>query len=537
MYNTYFGFSCSPFENTLDQRFLFLSESHEEVIEALLYFVKEKKSFALVCGDVGTGKTMIVHHFLGKLLGFVKPILIPYPYVEYMEILRYITRVLKIDPQGKGVLDLTDEVKAALTKASLDGKQVVLIIDEAHLLSIDSLEHVRLLSNIEITEKKLLQILLIGQNELSHKLHRRDMRQLRQRINVNRFLSPMSPSETIEYIDHRLRVAGSSFDRCFEPACKKPIYKMTGGVPRSINRLCDTALLVCMSEKGDKVTGRIIEKANDALHSDVILAPKESKPGRSLNVKEFSVEKFSDKKLKPVIAGGALLLLLALGFLGYRGNLGGNLKGWIYGLGSPKAVNTPVEKPLPPVPEVKSEEISKPPEAEEKSASSSMPGLVTPQTLSPTQEPPEVLPKEGVMKFDTASPSAEESGPNPAPPGETRAKDQIPNANGVSTQVQPADAEREIAAGSENHNADAQNLRTGEKALRPPDVFTVTVKKGETISEIAVRWFPENPASGQKSILSANPEIDDKNRILEGQILRIPVSVHHEEHEEHEEQR
>ena len=170
MYNPYFNFSCSPFENTLDQQFLFLSESHEEVIAALLYFVKEKKSFALVCGDVGTGKTMIVHHLLGKLPRSVKPILIPYPDVEYIEILRYIARVLKINPEGKGVLDLTDEVKAALTKASLDGEQVVLIIDEAHLLSIGSLEHIRLLSNIEITENKLLQILLIGQNELSHKL-------------------------------------------------------------------------------------------------------------------------------------------------------------------------------------------------------------------------------------------------------------------------------------------------------------------------------------------------------------------------------
>ena len=241
--------------------------------------------------------------------------------MEYIEILRYIARVLKINPEGKGILDLTDEVKAALTKASLDGQQFVLIIDEAHLLSIGSLEYIRLLSNIEITENKLLQILLIGQNELSHKLHRRDMRQLRQRINVNRFLSPMSPSETIEYIDHRLGVAGSSFDKCFQSSCKKPIYKMTGGVPRSINRLCDTALLVCMSEKGDKVTGRVIKKAHDALHSDVILAPKASKPGRFFGVKKFGVE-----ELKPALAGGALVLLLALVFFGYRGNLSENFK-------------------------------------------------------------------------------------------------------------------------------------------------------------------------------------------------------------------
>src|SRR5208337_5534701 len=106
MYNPYFNFSCSPFENTLDQRFLFLSESHEEVIAALLYFVREKKSFALVCGDVGTGKTMIVHHLLDKLPGSVQPILIPYPDVEYIEILRYIARVLKVNHEGRGVLEL-----------------------------------------------------------------------------------------------------------------------------------------------------------------------------------------------------------------------------------------------------------------------------------------------------------------------------------------------------------------------------------------------------------------------------------------------
>ena len=130
--------------------------------------------------------------------------MIPYPDVEHIELLRYIARVLNVNPAGKTILDLTDEVKTALAKASLEGKQVLLIIDEAHLLSIGSLEYIRLLSNIKITGKKLLQILLIGQNELSHKLRRTEMRQLRQRISVNRFLSPMSPSETIEYIDHRL---------------------------------------------------------------------------------------------------------------------------------------------------------------------------------------------------------------------------------------------------------------------------------------------------------------------------------------------
>ena len=510
MYNPYFHFSCSPFENTLDQRFLFLSAGHDEVIAALLYFVKEKKGFALVCGDVGTGKTMIIHHLLGNLPRSVKPILIPYPDVEYIEILRYIARVLEINPEGKGSLDLTDEVRAVLREASLEGKQVILIIDEAHLLSVKSLDDIRLLSNIEVTESNLLQILLIGQNELSHKLHRRDMRQLRQRINVNRFLSPMSPSETIAYIDHRLQVAGSSFDGCFAPGCKDLIVKMTGGVPRSINRLCDTALLVCMSEKRDAVTGKMLKKAHDALRTDVVMVPKEGKTKKS----------FSFEKLKPAVAGAALVLIIALGFLGYKENPGEILKRWILNPGAPGAISTNVERPLPPVPEVKSEDVSKSPGGEENSPSSNKPALVTPQSRGPAQGPAGALPgggeavgnkDENVVKNGAASPAVEGPGPNPAPTEETQAKDPIENANGEAAQAHAGDVARETAAKDENQGA-------------VPDAFEIKVKKGDTLSAIAALWFPEDPESGQKSILSANPEIDDRDLIYEGQVLRIPKS-------------
>ncbi len=549
MYNPYFHFSFSPFENNLDQQFLYFSEGHEEVIASLLYFVQQRKSFALVSGDVGTGKTMLIHHLLGRLPGSVEPIVIPCPDVEYIEILRYIARILKVNPGDKGILDLTDDIKIVLTKAHLHGRQVLLIIDEAHLLSIGSLEHIRLLSNIEITSNKLLQILLIGQNELRRKLRRREMRQLRQRINVNLFLSPMSRSETLEYIDHRLEVAGSGFDRCFEPECKNSIYKITGGVPRSINLLCDTALLICKTEKGDKVTESVLKKAHDALQREVVLAPKESKSGRFFS--------------KPALAGGALVLLLALGstgFLGYNGKFGENLKSWINGPNFPKAASTQVKKSLPsvaevksedisnpseaeeksasgtmpglvtpqtPGPEVKSEDISKPPEAEEKSASGTMPGLVTPQTPDPVQESPEVLSKENepvgnidvkVMKIDTTSPSVEESA-SLAPPEETPAKDQIPDANGESTQA----ARENVDEKGENLNADTQDLQTGWKSLSPSDVFTITVQKGDTLKGIAAEWFPEDPAAGETSILSANPRIYNKNRLFAGEILRIPL--------------
>ena len=258
-----------------------------------------------------------------------------------------------------------------------------------------------------------------------------------------------------------------------------------------------------------------------------------------------------------------MVLLLALGstgFLGYNGKLGEILKGWINGPNFPKAASTHVKKSLPsvaevksediskpseaeeksasgtmpglvtpqtPGPEVKSEDISKPAEAEEKSASGTMPGLVTPQTPGPAQESPEVLSKENepdgnidvkVMKIDTTSPSVEESA-SLAPPEETSAKDQIPDANGEPTQAARENADEK----GENLNADTQNLQTGWKSLRPSDAFTITVQKGDTLKGIAAEWFPEDPAAGETSILSANPRIYNKNRLFAGEILRIPL--------------
>lgn len=521
MYNPHFNFSCSPFENTLDQRFLFFSECHDEVISALLYFIKEQKSFALVCGDVGTGKTMIVHHLLSKLPRSVQPILIPFPDVEYIEILRYISRVLKINPADKGILELADEVKAALINANLDGRQFILIIDEAHLLSKSSLEHIRLLSNIEVTENKLLQILLIGQNELSYNLRGREMRQLRQRVNVNRVLSPMSASETIAYIDHRLKVAGSSFDTCFEPGCGKSIFEMTGGVPRSINQLCDTALLICMTTKGERVTRRILKKAHDALRSDVILTPAKSTSG-ALPYRN---------KLKPALAGGVLLLLLALGGVGYMGNPGENLKNLTSGPASSKSINSAPVTPQPPVPEIRTEETATLLKGEKKSLSGSTPDAEKLRTPNLASASPEVPPKEAepaenkdenvMAPFAALSPIAD-AGLNPAAQEETQAREPVPNANQTPAETQTRETGPEIASASGNSNPDAQDPRTGKKALVLLDSFTIKVKNGETLAGIARRFFPENPTSGQASILFANPEIGDKNRIYVGQVLRIP---------------
>ena len=510
MYNNYFTFSCSPFESTLDQRFLFMSECHEEVIAALLYFAREKKSFALVSGDVGTGKTMIVHHFLGRLPPSVLPILVPYPQVEYLEILRYIAREFRICTEGKSVLELSDDVKAELTKASAGGKQVVLIIDEAHLLPDASLENIRLLSNIELTENKLLQILLIGQNELATKLRKTELRQLRQRISIARVLCPMNPAETISYIDHRLKIARSCFDVCFEPDCRKLIYEITGGVPRSINRLCDTALLICMTHKSKKVTKRILRKAHNALESDSIVMPEVTLSG----LFDYA------QKFRHALGASVLVLLFAAVFWGYRMNSGKLVNSSLHGAVSmpeigaspPKSKVTAFETKVRAVPTVK--------------AGTAVPNGAQPAHAEmPAPPPARAVPAADAVNAQPVGDIEKGAGADSAV-STHRAQDGA--APSVSKETVTADRVRKPAKPC--HLAvsptDTGPVKDRFKAEKPRSLrhefMVVRVKEGDSLSAIAARWFPEDPASGLRSIVDANPQIHDENRIFVDQTLKIP---------------
>jgi type II secretory pathway predicted ATPase ExeA len=304
MYNSYFAFSESPFENNLDQRFLFLGQDHQEVLSALLYFIETKKGFASVCGDVGTGKTMLINSFLDRLPETVKPVIISNPYVSSLDLLLYLAKTLEIRTTGgENVLELTDQIKNALLEAKSQDKHLVLIVDEAHLLSDQVIEEIRLLSNIETPDRKLLQILLVGQYELSHNLDRPEMRHLRQRININRFLSHLNFAETTQYIDYRLHKVGSSFANIFKDNCKATIFKVTKGVPRLINQLCDNALLISMTEGQRQVNRKTLKKAAEALQTDRIFTPPSS-----LRKESFRFWKYY--KFLAFVGAGAVLGLI-----------------------------------------------------------------------------------------------------------------------------------------------------------------------------------------------------------------------------------
>ncbi len=263
MYTSFFGLNEKPFSITPDPRYLFMSERHGEALAHLVYGVTESGGFVQLTGEVGTGKTTLVRTLLqNKLPNNADVAVVLNPRLSVLEFLETICEELAIlAPENRGsVKALVDSLNRQLLKAHAEGRRVILVVDEAQNLSRDVLEQVRLLTNLETAKQKLLQIILIGQPELRDLLARDDLRQLAQRITGRYHLEPLSRDETAQYIEHRLRVAGA-LGEVFESAAKREVYRLTEGVPRLINVVCDRALLGAYSKETRRVNRRLVRRA------------------------------------------------------------------------------------------------------------------------------------------------------------------------------------------------------------------------------------------------------------------------------------
>jgi general secretion pathway protein A len=263
MYLTFFGLNEKPFAITPDPRYLYLSERHAEALAHLLYGITEAGGFVQLTGEVGTGKTTIVRSLLAQTPKNAEIALILNPKMTAPEFLLTICEELGIgvpDSALGSLKDLVDILSRYLLRAHAAGKRVVLVVDEAQNLSPDVLEQVRLLTNLETNTQKLLQIILIGQPELRELLARNELRQLAQRITGRYHLSPLSPDETAAYVRHRLRVAGATTD-IFTPGALNSVYRLSQGVPRVINVICDRALLGAYSLDRHHVTAALVRNA------------------------------------------------------------------------------------------------------------------------------------------------------------------------------------------------------------------------------------------------------------------------------------
>ncbi len=266
LYCAYFRLDETPFSIAPDPRFVYLSERHREALGHLLFGLGEGGGFVQLTGEVGTGKTTICRTLLCQLPDNVDVALIFNPKLTVLELLQSICEELRVGlPEDvTSTKAFVDRLYRHLLDANAAGRRTILIIDEAQNLSSEVLEQIRLLTNLETNDNKLLQIFLIGQPELRTVLARIDLRQLAQRITARYHLEPLSRTETCQYIEHRLAVAGCRH-KVFTDGALRKIYKLTDGVPRLINNLCDRALLGAFSIGRERINARIVARANREL--------------------------------------------------------------------------------------------------------------------------------------------------------------------------------------------------------------------------------------------------------------------------------
>lgn len=262
MYESYYGLKKNPFSIVPDPQYLYLGTSHREALSQLLYGIKEKKGFIVLTGEVGTGKTILLHYLLDKINtdGQTKAVFLFNPKLSVDDFIHYILRDLGVDAEnatkGKALYLLSQTLRANLQK----GGQFILFVDEAQSLGQELLEEIRLLSNLETTEARMIQIVLVGQPELDELFKQPRFRQIKQRINLRYHLRPLSYHETEEYIEKRLKITGAK-NPLFTKRAVKEIYDYSGGVPRLINILCDNSLLNAFASDLTVVDTECVEEA------------------------------------------------------------------------------------------------------------------------------------------------------------------------------------------------------------------------------------------------------------------------------------
>ena len=275
MYTSFFGLNEKPFSITPDPRYLFLSARHGEALAHLVYGVTESGGFIQLTGEVGTGKTTLVRSLLlNKMPDNADVAVVLNPQLSVVEFLATICEELHIEvPHNKGSAKaLTDALNRHLLKAHSEGRRTILVVDEAQNLTPAVLEQVRLLTNLETAKQKLLQIILIGQEELRDLLARNDLRQLAQRITGRYHLEPLSREESSSYIEHRLKVAGA-LGEVFDAGAKKEVFRLSQGVPRLINVICDRALLGAYAKESRRVNARLIRQAAAEVKGELQRSP------------------------------------------------------------------------------------------------------------------------------------------------------------------------------------------------------------------------------------------------------------------------
>lgn len=253
MYESHFGFSHAPFGLTPDTRFFFTQASHQEALNTLLVALRSGEGFLKVTGEIGLGKTLLCRHLLNGLAGDFVAAYVPNPAVTPKGLLQTVARELHCPVDDAATTEhLMESINASLIANAREKRRTVLIVDESQALSDETLEAIRLLTNLETETYKLMQVVLFGQPELDARLKQQNLRQLRQRITFSHRLRPLTRAQFEAYVAHRLKVVGAT-EAIFDPAALSLLYTASGGTPRLINILCHKALLAAFGPGGRQV--------------------------------------------------------------------------------------------------------------------------------------------------------------------------------------------------------------------------------------------------------------------------------------------
>lgn len=261
MYLDFYGLTDPPFDITPNPRFIFYSLKHKEAFNHLLYGIRERKGFVQLTGEVGAGKTTLCRALLEQLDGHFATALILNPVMSPDELMKAIATEFGLDVTGHDRLETLSMINTFLLQQTEHGKDSVLIIDEAQDLTDELLEQVRLLSNLETDNRKLLQIVMLGQPELRDRLNAYQLRQLRQRITVRYHLTSLTRDEVAQYVQHRIEVSGGNGTPSFTWGARWRIYQYSKGIPRLVNAICDKALLAGFVNQCERISYRMVGQA------------------------------------------------------------------------------------------------------------------------------------------------------------------------------------------------------------------------------------------------------------------------------------
>jgi general secretion pathway protein A len=300
MYLSYYNLNEKPFQISTDPKFLWLGEKHKEALAILTYGILDNKGLLLLTGDVGTGKTTIINTLLNNLDDDIIAAHVPDPDLEHLDFFNFVANVFSIDKKFSTKGEFLNHLSKFLHDAYSKNKKVLLIIDEAQRLKPELLEEIRLLSNIERQDTKLLNIFFVGQEEFNKILIEPENRALRQRITINYYIEPLTENETKEYIKHRLNIAGSE-KNIFSSSAIREIFSFSKGFPRLINIICDLALLTGYVKEQKTINELIIKECAKELQIPTEKAIEDDKKKQEIVPKESQIaESDPNQEVAPI---------------------------------------------------------------------------------------------------------------------------------------------------------------------------------------------------------------------------------------------